>query len=154
MLNELQFLNGDGRERCGNAAGLVLEFRCILSRPAGNSNVGVIYDCARGAGDWLFGRLILGTERVRWSRDRSYRDHDACAAGGQMIAACSPIRPAIMYAAAVFRRGCAVTALARIKTKDAALQAKISQWDFGYIIETMIPAHPADLEDFWRKGYS
>jgi len=41
-----------------------------------------------------FGRLILGTVRVRWCREQSHYDQDAWRGSGPMTAACSPTRPA------------------------------------------------------------
>ena len=100
-----------------------------------------------------FGRLILGTVRVRWCRDQRYYDHDDWRGtwaydGGVLSNQASHHVDMLEWffgdVASVHAR--AITALAKIETEDTAVATlKFRSGALG-IIEATTAARPTDLE--------
>jgi len=100
-----------------------------------------------------FGRLILGTVRVRWSRDQAYYDQDAWRGtwaydGGVLTNQASHHIDMLEWffgdVASVHAR--AITALAKIETEDTAVATlKFRNGALG-IIEATTATRPSDLE--------
>jgi UDP-N-acetyl-2-amino-2-deoxyglucuronate dehydrogenase len=100
-----------------------------------------------------FGRLILGTVRVRWCRDQSYYDQDAWRGtwaydGGVLTNQASHHVDMLewFFGDVVNVHARATTALARIETEDTAVATlKFRNGALG-IIEATTAARPRDLE--------
>jgi predicted dehydrogenase len=100
-----------------------------------------------------FGKLILGTVRVRWCRDQNYYDQDAWRGtwandGGVLTNQASHHIDMLewFFGDVVSVHGRAVTALARIETEDTAVATlKFRNGALG-IIEATTAARPTDLE--------
>src|ERR1700681_710343 len=100
-----------------------------------------------------FGRLILGTVRVRWCRDQSYYDQDAWRGtwaydGGVLTNQASHHVDMLewFFGDVVSVHARAVTALAKIETEDTAVATlKFRNGALG-IIEATTAARPTDLE--------
>lgn len=100
-----------------------------------------------------FGRLILGTVRVRWCRDQSYYDHDDWRGtwaydGGVLSNQASHHVDMLEWffgdVASVHAR--AITALAKIETEDTAVATLKFRCGALGIIEATTAARPTDLE--------
>src|SRR3954464_7833173 len=106
---------------------------------------------AREAG--RFGRLVLGTVRVRWCRDQSYYDQDAWRGtwaydGGVLTNQASHHVDMLewVFGDVVRVPARAITALAKIETEDTAVATlKFRNGALG-IIEATTAARPGDLE--------
>jgi UDP-N-acetyl-2-amino-2-deoxyglucuronate dehydrogenase len=100
-----------------------------------------------------FGRLILGTVRVRWCRDQAYYDQDAWRGtwaydGGVLTNQASHHVDMLewFFGDVVSVHARATTALARIETEDTAVATlKFKNGALG-IIEATTAARPTDLE--------
>jgi len=100
-----------------------------------------------------FGRLILGTVRVRWRRDQAYYDQDAWRGtwaydGGVLTNQASHHIDMLewFFGDVVSVHARAVTALARIETEDTAVATlKFRNGALG-IIEATTATRPSDLE--------
>jgi len=100
-----------------------------------------------------FGRLILGTVRVRWCRDQSYYDHDDWRGtwaydGGVLTNQASHHIDMLewFFGDVVSVHARAITALAKIETEDTAVATlKFRNGALG-IIEATTAARPTDLE--------
>ncbi len=100
-----------------------------------------------------FGRLILGTVRVRWCRDQAYYDQDAWRGtwaydGGVLTNQASHHVDMLewFFGDVVSVHARAVTALAKIETEDTAVATlKFRNGALG-IIEATTAARPTDLE--------
>jgi UDP-N-acetyl-2-amino-2-deoxyglucuronate dehydrogenase len=100
-----------------------------------------------------FGRLILGTVRVRWCRDQSYYDQDAWRGtwaydGGVLTNQASHHVDMLewFFGDVVSVHARAITALAKIETEDTAVATlKFRNGALG-IIEATTAARPGDLE--------
>jgi UDP-N-acetyl-2-amino-2-deoxyglucuronate dehydrogenase len=100
-----------------------------------------------------FGRLILGTVRVRWCRDQAYYDHDAWRGtwaydGGVLTNQASHHVDMLewFFGDVVSVHARAATALAKIETEDTAVATlKFKNGALG-IIEATTAARPTDLE--------
>jgi UDP-N-acetyl-2-amino-2-deoxyglucuronate dehydrogenase len=100
-----------------------------------------------------FGRLILGTVRVRWCRDQAYYDQDAWRGtwaydGGVLTNQASHHVDMLewFFGDVVTVHARAVTALAKIETEDTAIATlKFRSGALG-IIEATTAARPTDLE--------
>jgi len=100
-----------------------------------------------------FGRLILGTVRVRWCRDQAYYDQDAWRGtwaydGGVLSNQASHHIDMLewFFGDVVSVHARSVTALARIETEDTAVATlKFRNGALG-IIEATTAARPTDLE--------
>src|SRR5437868_5775324 len=100
-----------------------------------------------------FGRLILGTVRVRWCRDQAYYDQDSWRGtwandGGVLTNQASHHVDMLewFFGDVVSVHARAATALARIETEDTAVATlKFRNGALG-IIEATTAARPADLE--------
>jgi len=100
-----------------------------------------------------FGRLILGTVRVRWRRDQAYYDQDAWRGtwaydGGVLTNQASHHIDMLewFFGDVVSVHARAVTALARIETEDTAVATlKFRNGALG-IIEATTATRPTDLE--------
>ena len=100
-----------------------------------------------------FGRLILGTVRVRWCRDQSYYDQDAWRGtwandGGVLTNQASHHVDMLewFFGDVVNVHARATTALARIETEDTAVATlKFRNGALG-VIEATTAARPRDLE--------
>jgi UDP-N-acetyl-2-amino-2-deoxyglucuronate dehydrogenase len=100
-----------------------------------------------------FGRLILGTVRVRWCRDQAYYDHDSWRGtwaydGGVLTNQASHHIDMLewFFGDVVSVHARAITALAKIETEDTAVATlKFRNGALG-IIEATTATRPADLE--------
>jgi predicted dehydrogenase len=100
-----------------------------------------------------FGRLILGTVRVRWCRDQAYYDHDEWRGtwaydGGVLTNQASHHVDMLewFFGDVVSVHARATTALAKIETEDTAVATlKFRNGALG-IIEATTAARPTDLE--------
>src|SRR5260221_902937 len=100
-----------------------------------------------------FGRLILGTVRVRWCRDQSYYDQDdwrgTWAQDGGVLTNQASHQVDMLewfFGDVVSVHARAITALARIETEDTAVATlKFRNGALG-IIEATTAARPTDLE--------
>ena len=100
-----------------------------------------------------FGRLILGTVRVRWCRDQAYYDQDAWRGtwaydGGVLTNQASHHIDMLewFFGDVVSVHARAITALAKIETEDTAVATlKFRNGALG-IIEATTAARPTDLE--------
>jgi UDP-N-acetyl-2-amino-2-deoxyglucuronate dehydrogenase len=100
-----------------------------------------------------FGRLILGTVRVRWCRDQAYYDQDAWRGtwaydGGVLTNQASHHVDMLewFFGDVVSVHARAITALAKIETEDTAVATlKFKNGALG-IIEATTAARPTDLE--------
>ena len=100
-----------------------------------------------------FGRLILGTVRVRWCRDQAYYDQDAWRGtwaydGGVLTNQASHHVDMLewFFGDVISVHARATTALARIETEDTAVATlKFKNGALG-IIEATTAARPTDLE--------
>jgi len=100
-----------------------------------------------------FGRLILGTVRVRWCRDQSYYDQDAWRGtweydGGVLTNQASHHVDMLewFFGDVVSVHARAITALARIETEDTAVATlKFRNGALG-VIEATTAVRPTDLE--------
>jgi UDP-N-acetyl-2-amino-2-deoxyglucuronate dehydrogenase len=100
-----------------------------------------------------FGKLILGTVRVRWCRDQAYYDHDDWRGtwaydGGVLTNQASHHIDMLewFFGDVVSVHARAITALARIETEDTAVATlKFRNGALG-IIEATTATRPADLE--------
>ena len=100
-----------------------------------------------------FGRLILGTVRVRWCRDQAYYDRDAWRGtwaydGGVLTNQASHHIDMLewFFGDVVSVHARAITALARIETEDTAVATlKFKNGALG-IIEATTAARPTDVE--------
>jgi UDP-N-acetyl-2-amino-2-deoxyglucuronate dehydrogenase len=100
-----------------------------------------------------FGKLILGTVRVRWCRDQAYYDHDdwrgTWAYDGGVLANQASHHVDMLewfFGDVVSVHARAITALARIETEDTAVATlKFKSGALG-IIEATTAARPTDLE--------
>ncbi len=100
-----------------------------------------------------FGRLILGTVRVRWCRDQSYYDHDdwrgTWAYDGGVLSNQASHHVDMLewfFGDVVSVHARAITALAKIETEDTAVATlKFRNGALG-IIEATTAARPTDLE--------
>src|SRR6266581_8483973 len=100
-----------------------------------------------------FGRLILGTVRVRWCRDQAYYDQDAWRGtwaydGGVLTNQASHHVDTLewFFGDVVSVHARAITALAKIETEDTAVATlKFKNGALG-IIEATTAARPTDLE--------
>ena len=100
-----------------------------------------------------FGRLVLGTVRVRWRRDQAYYDQDAWRGtwaydGGVLTNQASHHIDMLewFFGDVVSVHARAVTALARIETEDTAVATlKFRNGALG-IIEATTATRPSDLE--------
>jgi UDP-N-acetyl-2-amino-2-deoxyglucuronate dehydrogenase len=100
-----------------------------------------------------FGRLILGTVRVRWCRDQAYYDHDEWRGtwaydGGVLTNQASHHVDMLewFFGDVVSVHARALTALAKIETEDTAVATlKFRNGALG-IIEATTAARPTDLE--------
>jgi UDP-N-acetyl-2-amino-2-deoxyglucuronate dehydrogenase len=100
-----------------------------------------------------FGKLILGTVRVRWCRDQSYYDQDAWRGtwaydGGVLTNQASHHVDMLewFFGDVVSVHARAITALAKIETEDTAVATlKFSNGALG-IIEATTAARPTDVE--------
>jgi predicted dehydrogenase len=100
-----------------------------------------------------FGRLILGTVRVRWCRDQAYYDHDAWRGtwaydGGVLTNQASHHVDMLewFFGDVVSVHARAITALAKIETEDTAVATlKFKNGALG-LIEATTAARPTDLE--------
>jgi predicted dehydrogenase len=100
-----------------------------------------------------FGRLILGTVRVRWCRDQAYYDQDAWRGtwaydGGVLTNQASHHVDMLewFFGDVVSVHARAVTALAKIETEDTAVATlKFRNGALG-VIEATTAARPTDLE--------
>jgi UDP-N-acetyl-2-amino-2-deoxyglucuronate dehydrogenase len=100
-----------------------------------------------------FGRLILGTVRVRWCRDQGYYDQDAWRGtwaydGGVLTNQASHHVDMLewFFGDVVSVHARAVTALARIETEDTAVATLKFQNGALGIIEATTAARPTDIE--------
>ena len=100
-----------------------------------------------------FGRLILGTVRVRWCRDQAYYDQDSWRGtwaydGGVLTNQASHHVDMLewFFGDVVSVHARAITALARIETEDTAVATvKFSNGALG-VIEATTAVRPTDLE--------
>ncbi len=107
----------------------------------------------KAADEHRFGKLVLGTIRVRWNRDQAYYDqaawrgtkkNDGGVLGNQAIHFIDLLRSIMGGVESVFAKG--ITALVNIEAEDTAVAVlKFKNGALG-VIEATNAARPSDLE--------